>query len=69
MRWTVGLGQDAFGQATAHGGQPQGAADVEGQVADAMSEGQQGFHGGQDAVAAGGGQAVEIGSWANHGGG
>ena len=69
MRWTVGLGQDAFGQAAAHGGQPQGAADVKGEVADAMAEGQQGFHGGQDAVAAGGGQAVEIGSWANHGGG
>jgi hypothetical protein len=56
----VGLRQDAFGQAAANGGEPQGAADVEGEVANAVTEGQQGFHRGQDAVAAGGGQGVDV---------
>jgi hypothetical protein len=35
----VGFGQDAFGQAAANGGEPQSAADIEGQVADAVAEG------------------------------
>ena len=50
------------------GRQPEGAADIEGQVSDAVAEGQQRFHRGEHAVAAGGcqirqgiGKALEIG--------
>ena len=56
----VGFAQDAFRQAAANGREPEGAADVEGEVADAVAECQQGFHCGQATVAGGGGQAVEV---------
>ena len=55
----VRFGQNALGQAVADGRQPQGAADIERQIADAVTEGQQRFDGRERAVAAGRGEIGE----------
>ena len=52
----IGGGEDALGEAVAYGGQTEDAADVEGEVAEAVAEGEEGFDGGEDAVAGGGGE-------------
>jgi hypothetical protein len=55
----LGFRQNPFGQAVAHPRQAESPSDVEGQVSDAVAEGQQGFEGGKDAVTAGDGQGAE----------
>ena len=55
----VGLRQDPLGQPVPDGRQAQGAADIERQVAELVAEAEKGFHGGEGAVAAGGGQIAE----------
>ena len=52
----LGFRQNPLGETVPHPGQAESAADVEGQVSDAVAEGQQGFEGGKNAVTAGGGQ-------------
>ena len=52
----LGFRQNTLGETVPHSRQAESAADVEGQVSDAVAEGQQGFEGGKDAVTAGGGQ-------------
>jgi hypothetical protein len=52
----VGFGQDAFGQPAPDGGEAEGAADVERQVSELVTEAEEGFHTGEGAVATGGGQ-------------
>ena len=64
----VGLRQDPLGQAVADRRQAKGAADIEGEIADAVAEGEQRFDGGERAVTArrgqtkqGIGEALQIG--------
>jgi hypothetical protein len=55
----LGLWQNPLGQPVPHPGQAESASDIEGQVSDAVAEGQQALEGGKDAVTAGGGQCTE----------
>jgi hypothetical protein len=49
----IGFGQNALGQAIADGREPERAADIEGEIADAVAEGEERFHRGETPVAAG----------------
>ena len=59
MRWISASGRIRSVRRLRTPGKRRDSSDVEGQVSDAVAEGQQGLDGGKNTVAAGGGQCVE----------